>query len=386
MADKTKIEWCDSTVNPIMGCGGCELYPKPGAILTAIDTELKTRIEGWKKGLAREVFRELIDVAWQDLLEKIGEPLSGHTNEMTTTNIWHLRTQFADRVKNQFGGKLSFAALWAVESQITCYAAKLHLNKGRSIVNPTRNVHAGHALTFETVTQFPGRVSDMADEVDLRGADRPDKPWLNGLPRLVFVSDMGDALTRKTDFPFLQRELAATQSENGLKHLWLWLTKRPGLMRLYADRVGGLPRNYCAMTTVTSMKTLHRVDELRDVNAQCRGLSVEPLWSSVADEIDLRGIDWVIVGGESGKLGVVREFHVEWALELKQKCEQQGVAFFVKQLGKCPVLRGEPFRLNAPKVDDWTEWSDDLQTREVPEYFLYYRAAGVPSPSALFSC
>ena len=68
----------------------------------------------------------------------------------------------------------------------------------------------------------------------------------------------------------------------------------------FADSIGGLPDNFCAMTTVTSAAPLSRVDGLRDVDCLTRGLSIEPLWSPVANELDLSGIDWFIAGAESG--------------------------------------------------------------------------------------
>ena len=101
MAIKTNIQWCDSTVNPIMGCGGCELYPKPGDLLKAVDAELHSTIDRWRNGKSRQIFRALIDNAWKKLIKALGEPLPGHTNKMTTTNIWHLREQFADQVVQQ---------------------------------------------------------------------------------------------------------------------------------------------------------------------------------------------------------------------------------------------------------------------------------------------
>ena len=62
-----------------------------------------------------------------------------------------------------------------------------------------------------------------------------------------------------------------------------------------------------------------------------RGSSLEPLWGSLADEIDLTGIDWVIVGGESGAKANVELFPIEWAMELRDRCREEGVAFFLKQ-------------------------------------------------------
>jgi protein gp37 len=90
-------------------------------------------------------------------------------------------------------------------------------------------------------------------------------------------------------------------TEKGRRHLWLWLTKRTHIMRQFAEEIGGLPGNVCAMTTVTGRDALHRVDELRQTKAACRGLSIVPLWERIPPEsFDLTGIDWLILAGESG--------------------------------------------------------------------------------------
>ena len=102
-------------------------------------------------------------------------------------------------------------------------------------------------------------------------------------------------------------------------------------------------------------------------------MSLEPLWTGVADQIDLEGIDWVIVGGESGKQGIVGPFHVEWVLDLKQKCKEQGVALFVKQLGRSPVRNGKCIALKDPHGGNWDEWDKDLRLREFPAFFRTYR-------------
>ena len=66
---------------------------------------------------------------------------------------------------------------------------------------------------------------------------------------------MGDSLSRIKDFPFLKGDLMpAILSENGKRHLWLWLTKRPSNMTKFADEIGGFPANVCAMTTLTGAR------------------------------------------------------------------------------------------------------------------------------------
>ena len=374
MAVKTNIQWCDSTVNPIMGCGGCELYPKPKTIMQAIDRQLALAgTDGWKRGFAQRFFQDQLAETWEKLISMFKQPGTGHLNALTTTNLYHMRELFSNRVAAAFGKKAGDIGLNVITTALKCYAAKLHLNKSYSIVNPTRKPNKGYAPSFEQITRFEGRVSKLARLPDLFGMSRKNEPWLDGMPRLIFLSDMGDALSRVGDFDFLRKELAATQSDAGRRHIWLWLTKRPELMQKFGDLISGFPNNVCTMTTITSPATLHRVDSLREVDAKVRGLSIEPLWGSIADQLDLTGIDWVIVGGESGTPKDVSPFHVEWAEELYDLCRTKGVAYFLKQLGRRPVKKGVEFRLKDKHGGDWDEWQTSLRIRELPAYFHDYR-------------
>ena len=374
MSDKTKIQWCDSTVNPIMGCGGCELFTAPIPLLLTIDRALQGHVQEWKTGDAKKLFEELIQKAIENPRRQIDQPLDGHCDAVTTTNIYHLRKAFALKLKEQHSSELAKLATQVIQQSVTCYAAKLHLNRGRDITNPARKVNKGYASTFETVTQFAGRMLKTSRLSDLTGRDRPDNPWLDGLPRLIFLSDMGDALSNKDDFDFLNEEFKAVESIKGQQHMWLWLTKRPQNMKSFALQMGGLPDNVCAMTTVTSDETLRRVDELRKVDAKVRGLSIEPLWSPIASKIDLDGIDWVIVGGESGGKDYVRTFDVDWARDLRDRCAVTGTAFFLKQIGSQPICNGLSIKRPGSDVHggNWDYWPNDLKIREFPSYFHTY--------------
>jgi protein gp37 len=206
---------------------------------------------------------------------------------------------------------------------------------------------------------------------------------------MIFVSDMGDALSRRSDFAFLKREvIGAMRSVKGSRHLWLWLTKRPGSMAALAAEIGGLPPNACAMTTVTGAdpERLKRIDELRSVDSVVRGLSIEPLWERIpAEKLDLTGIDWVIVGGESGSGDLTRPFALEWAEEIRDHCRKNGVAFFLKQLGRNPTREGQSVRLNDPHGGDWNEWEEELRVREFPPYFHNFRNDEIPDKPSVRS-
>ena len=212
---------------------------------------------------------------------------------------------------------------------------------------------------------------------DLLGRHNPETPWKEGLARLIFVSDMGDALSTKGDFPFLKSDLMpAIRSDAGKRHLWLWLTKRPGRMAEFAEEIDGFPENVCAMTTLTGpdADSLQRLADLKKVKASMHGLSIEPLWDRIPpSKLNLKGIDWVILGGESGSGDLTRPFALEWIEELRDHCQKRGVAFFLKQLGRNPSRNGDVFRLKDKHGGDWEEWDESLRIREFPKAFHDFR-------------
>jgi protein gp37 len=371
MARNTGIQWCTDTVNPNMGCSGCELFPPAGLILARLDERLSRF--GISSGFARDVLQQLIAASWGNLPADADRSL--FSPELTTTNIWHHRRLLELHVAAIYGNAAGEEAVNVIEESIKCYAAKLHLNKGTSLVNPTRQANTGYAPYFEKMTPFPGRIAEAARWSDMCGIAVPDKPWLSGLPRLIFVSDMGDMFAKREHFNFLEQHMMTPiRSEQGMRHLWLMLTKRPGIMAEFGHRIGGFPENVCAMTTVTGPNTLGRVRHLQQVSAPVRGLSIEPVLHLFDPEsLDLNGIHWVILGGESGKLDLVTPFDLDWLRQMVAHCSRSGAAVFVKQLGRKPVLNGDVLRLGDPHGGDWEEWPVDLRVREFPRYFHEYR-------------
>lgn len=121
---------------------------------------------------------------------------------------------------------------------------------------------------------------------------------------------------------------------------WLLLTKRPENMKLLAPWEIW-PQNVWAMTSVENQKEANlRIPFLIDIPASIIALSIEPLLGRVDIEAWIDRIDWVIVGGESGKNA--RPMHIEWVRELRDLCIDTNTAFFFKQWGKwLPTTRKE---------------------------------------------
>ncbi len=349
---QSSIQWCDDTVNPVMGCDGCELWPTKNQILLSI-VNLIYRSTARERNQIQETVRPLID--------EYTEP----------TEVWHDRAKLIEELHEEFPAVLVTDLTSTIKGLFRCYAGQLHLRWAGRSPDDTLMKNPGYPPVFEVPTKFHGKMATTAKQSNLRGTDRSRKPWLNGLPRLVFVSDMGDALSAGIDFEHLKAEIIdIVTSTNGCRHLWLWLTKRPARMAEFADWLRAhhdrpWPDNLVAMTSVTNRATRSRIDELRKVPAKLRGLSVEPLVESV--DLDLADIDWLIVGGESGDYA--REFDIEWARSLREQCRSAGTAFFVKQLGAKPVEEGFPVPISDSHGGDWDEWPADLRIRQFPTRF-----------------
>ena len=156
---------------------------------------------------------------------------------------------------------------------------------------------------------------------------RLDEPKRNKKPTLYFVNSMSDLFHQKMDFGFLERVMQVITDTP--HHQYQILTKRPHTMKEYFSK-REIPPNVWLGTTVESSKVKSRIDLIRDLSASVKWLSCEPLISDLG-ELDLRGIDWVIAGGESG--ANARAMKEEWVLNIKRQCEAQNVAFFFKQWG-----------------------------------------------------
>ena len=158
-------------------------------------------------------------------------------------------------------------------------------------------------------------------------------------PRRVFVNSMSDAFHPEVPAWFVSR-MWNVMAETP-RHQYQILTKRP--RRMAAMTNPDLPQlpvpvrrvilpllpNVWLGTSVEDQDSAHRVDHLRDVRAAVRFLSVEPLLGPL--DLNLDGIDWVIVGGESGPR--FRPPRAEWVRSVRDQCERQNTAFFFKQWG-----------------------------------------------------
>jgi len=158
--------------------------------------------------------------------------------------------------------------------------------------------------------------------------ERLEQPLKRKKATKYFVNSMSDLFHEDMPLSFLDKIMDVIKRTP--RHIYQILTKRENKMADYFS-TREIPSNIWLGVTVENKKHgLPRVDKLRGLNASIKFLSVEPLLEDLG-EINLSGIDWVIVGGESGPKA--RPMKEEWALNIKNSCEDQSVAFFFKQWG-----------------------------------------------------
>jgi protein gp37 len=151
------------------------------------------------------------------------------------------------------------------------------------------------------------------------------KHWRD--PRLIFVNSMSDLFHEQVPAEFIRRLFSTMRACP--QHTFQILTKRSTRLRRLASQFDW-PANVWMGVSVEDARVFSRIDDLRRVPAAIRFLSCEPLIGSLAG-IDLTGIDWVIVGGESG--WGARPMKIEWIDEIFRACRKQKVPFFFKQWG-----------------------------------------------------
>jgi protein gp37 len=146
-------------------------------------------------------------------------------------------------------------------------------------------------------------------------------------PHTIFVCSMADLFHDEVPLDFIDSVMNTIRQTP--RHRYQILTKRAERMAEYFTRTD-IPQNVWLGVTVESSSVKHRIESLRPLQASVRFLSCEPLVEDIG-ELDLAGIDWVIVGGESG--AQARPMKPEWVRSILQQAEEQGAAFFFKQWG-----------------------------------------------------
>ena len=146
-------------------------------------------------------------------------------------------------------------------------------------------------------------------------------------PQTIFVNSMSDLFHKDVPADFIQ-DVFRVMNEADWHHYQV-LTKRAERIEQMSSVLPWAPHIWMGVS-VESAKYVYRIDHLRRTAAHIKFLSLEPLLGPLAD-LDLRGIGWVIAGGESGP--GARPMREEWVLEIRDQCVAASVPFFFKQWG-----------------------------------------------------
>ncbi len=182
----------------------------------------------------------------------------------------------------------------------------------------------------------PGRTANYAKVINAKGRwngevfldeSAVEEPLRWRLPRVIFVNSMSDLFHENVPLDFIRRifDVMARCPQ----HTFQVLTKRPHLAAEYSPMLDWAD-NVWMGTSVESAAVVERVSDLRRTAARIKFLSVEPLLGPIP-RLPVAGIDWVIVGGESGP--GARPMQAEWVRAIRDRCQARGVPFFFKQWG-----------------------------------------------------
>ena len=176
----------------------------------------------------------------------------------------------------------------------------------------------------------PGHPYEPGFDLTLR-PERLSQPLSWKRPRMIFVNSMSDLFHKDVPTEFIDKVFNTMEKADW--HVFQILTKRSPIMRDYLRRRYGsdlVPQHIWCGVSVEDNKAAARIRHLQDAPITTRFLSIEPLLGPVGD-IDIEGVSWVIVGGESGP--GARPMDADWVREIRDNCLSSEVPFFFKQWG-----------------------------------------------------
>ena len=183
-------------------------------------------------------------------------------------------------------------------------------------------------------------------------------------PRRVFVNSMSDLFHKDVPLAFIKKVFSVMRRANW--HQYQLLTKRSERL-LEVSRVLTWEPHIWIGVSVENEDYTNRINDLRKTCADVKFLSLEPLLGPLS-KLNLRGIDWVIVGGESGP--GARPMNPEWVRDIRDQCVRANVPFFFKQWGG-------PFKSRTGRVLDGRTW-DQMPQDYQPPVDPFPILAGIP--------
>ena len=175
--------------------------------------------------------------------------------------------------------------------------------------------------------------------------------------RSIFVNSMSDLFHEDVPFAYIQEVFGVMERADW--HQFQVLTKRAERLAELSPKLVWSPNVWMGVSVEDEDYTF-RIDCLRGTPAQTKFLSLEPLLGGLGN-LKLDGIDWVIVGGESGPNA--RPMKEEWVTDIRNQCRAASVPLFVKQMGTDWARK----QGRGGKGDDMSEWRPDLRIRDYPK-------------------
>lgn len=192
-----------------------------------------------------------------------------------------------------------------------------------------------------------------------------EKPLSWKKPQRIFVNSMSDLFHDDVPVDFILEVFEVMQRASW--HQFQVLTKRSQRLLDLNDQISW-PDNVWMGVSVENQDYTFRIDDLRKINAVTKFLSLEPLLGPLSG-LNLNGINWVIVGGESGP--GARPMREDWVIQIRDQCNLADVPLFVKQMGESWAQANKAKSKKGGKME---EWRTDLQIRDYPP--LSVAAAG----------
>lgn len=210
----------------------------------------------------------------------------------------------------------------------------------------------------------PGHPFETGFDLTLR-PERLLQPLSWRRPRMIFVNSMSDLFHKEIPRAHISAVFDTMEKANW--HVYQVLTKRSSLLQKFINaryKTRAAPSHMWFGVSVENQQATSRIAHLQSANAAVRFLSVEPLIAPVA-QLNLKGIDWVIVGGESGPRA--RAMNPEWVTDIRDQCIEAGVAFFFKQWGGFSAK-------SAGRLLEGREWNQFPKKRRAVQHQLELRA------------
>ena len=182
------------------------------------------------------------------------------------------------------------------------------------------------------------------------------RKWKQG--KLIFVNSMSDLFHEKVPFDYIEQVFNVMYETP--QHRYQILTKRAERLAELAPKIFW-PSNVWMGVSIEDSRVIDRADALRTVPSAIRFLSLEPLIGPIPN-LNLEGLDWAIIGGESGNQARIME--PEWAVDLLNQCRSANVPCFVKQMGTQWAKRQGS---KSWKGDNIEQFPEVLQVREYPQ-------------------